>query len=403
MSCFICTNKNLYRFLDFADQPPSDAFLRADALEKPEPFYPLELHFCEECALVQLGFIVPPEVLFTEYVYTTGMNNSLRASFQKFVHTLIQRFRVAADDFVIDIGSNDGTLLANYAPYGVKILGIDPSSITDVAVKRGIRTIRDFFCAEVALRVQKEFGQAKIITATNVFAHVPALDSFMAGIQSLLAKDGVFVSESGYLLDMIETLGYDAVYHEHLRYYSLKPLAALFKKYAMEIFDVERIPSHNGSIRVYAARNGVHPKTSAVAELLLREKKKGLYERDTYINFAARVEQHKIALKRLVGGLRKSGNRIVALGAPAKGNTLLNYCGFTSRDIEYLAEKSSLKIGLFAPGSHIPVVSEERIFKDMPEYALLLSWNLKDELIPKLKGKGYRGRFIIPFPTVTIV
>lgn len=396
--CFICQNKNLYKFLDFGSQPPSDAFLRADALLKPEATYPLALYFCEECALVQLGYIVPPGVLFTEYVYTTGMNNSLRANFKEFVKILVQKFRVTANDFVIDIGSNDGTLLENYIPYGINMLGVDPSSAAEIAVKRNIQTIRDFFDTEVAKRIQKEYGQAKIITATNVFAHVPALDSFMAGIRMLLTKDGVFVSESGYLLDMIETLGYDAIYHEHLRYYSLKPLVLLFAAHDLEIFDVERIPSHSGSIRVYAARRGAREKNSSVDALLALEEKKGLYDRKTFTDFARRVEDHREVLKRIVRDIKSSGRHIVGLGAPAKGNTLLNYCGFSSEHIEYLAEKSGLKIGLFAPGSHIPVVSEKRMLTTPSEYALVLSWNLAEELILNLRQKGFKGKFIIPFP-----
>lgn len=402
-NCFICKNKNLYKFLDFGNQPPSDAFLRTDALTKPEAKYPLALYFCEECALVQLGYVVPPGVLFTEYVYTTGMNNSLRENLKTLVEKLVTRFKVGTDDVAIDIGSNDGTLLENYASFGVKALGIDPSSAVTLAEKKGIKTIRVFFNEKIAMDIEKEYGKTKVITATNMFAHVPELSSFMKGVRLLLAKNGVFVSESGYLLDMIETLGYDAVYHEHLRYYSLKPLTALFQKFGMEVFDVERISSHSGSIRVYAARRGTREKNPSVDALLALEEKKELYDRKTFTDFARRVENHREALKKIVREIKNSGRYVAGLGAPAKGNTLLNFCGFTAHDIAYLAEKSELKVGLYAPGSRIPVVSEERLFREQPDYALLLSWNLKDELIPKLKGKGYQGRFIIPFPAIAIL
>lgn len=403
MACFICGRRELFKFLDMGHQPPSDAFLRNEDLKKPEAKYPLELFFCEECGLVQLGFIVDPKELFTEYVYTTGTNNSLRANFKELVEKLVRRFKLGKSDFAVDIGSNDGTLLSYYAPFGVRVLGIDPSSAAAIAEREGIPTLREFFNEKTARAAAKEHGQPRVITATNVFAHMPEMNSFMHGITMLLMPDGVFVSESGYLPDMLETGGYDAVYHEHLRYYSLKPLLFLFEKFGMEIFDVERIPSHNGSLRVYAGFRGAHKKRASVRALLVLEEKSGLYEKKTFTDFARRVAAHRNGLKKTVREIKNSGKRVVGIGAPAKGNTLLNYCGFTSKNIEYLAEKSALKMGLFAPGSHIPVVSEERMLKEQPEYALMLSWNLADELIQKLRSKGFKGKFIIPFPEITVV
>ena len=403
MSCFICNNTNLFAFLDLGQQPPSDAFLRREDLEKPEARFPLSLNFCEECGLVQLGHIVDPKVLFPEYVYTTGMNNSLRENFKMLVEKLVKRFKLGKNDFAIDIGSNDGTLLQNYAPFGVQTLGIDPSSASLLAKEKGIPTLTAFFNEETASEVKKEYKTADVITATNVFAHVADLHSFLRGGKFLLAPSGVFVSESGYLLDMLETLGYDAIYHEHLRYYALHPLARLFAQYGMEIFDAERIPSHNGSIRVFAARKGAYPVAQSIGELLALEESAKLREKETLMQFAKRVHEHKHALRKLISDIRTSGKRAVGIGAPAKGNTLLNFCGFGVKEIEYLAEKSELKIGLFAPGSRIPVVAEERLFRDQPDYALLLSWNLSDELIPKLRNKGYRGKFIVLFPEVHVV
>lgn len=402
MACFICRNEKLAKFLDLGHQPPSDAFVRKENREKPEARYPLTLHFCPQCGLVQLGFVVDPEILFREYVYTTGANNQLRANFKELVAGLVARFKLTRSDFVVDIGSNDGTLLENYAQYGVKVLGIEPSSAAVIGEKQGIPTLREFFNEETAKAVVERNERSRVITATNVFAHVDDLASFMRGIKLLLSPGGVFVSESGYLLDMIETGGYDAIYHEHLRYYSLKPLMMLFEMFGMEIFDVERIPSHNGSIRVYAGLRGAHKKSASVRALAALEEKSGLYKRKTFTDFARRVAAHRNGLKETLREIKSSGKRVVGIGAPAKGNTLLNYCGFTSDALEYLAEKSALKIGLFSPGSHIPVVGEERLFQDQPEYALMLSWNLAGELILKLKGKGYRGRFIIPFPEIRL-
>jgi len=389
--------------LDLGRQPPSDAFLRKDDLEKPEAAYPLEFCLCRNCKLAQLNYVVDPEKLFRDYVYNTATNNALKANFKNLVDLLVDRFNLKKDDFAVDVGSNDGTLLSYYLPHGIKVLGIDPSSSTSLALAQNIPTIVDFFSRDLAKKVRAEHGQAETITATNVFAHVDKLDDFMSGIKELLAPRGVFVSESGYVLDLIEKLQWDSIYHEHLRYYSTKPLTVLFDKFGMEIFDIERIPSHGGSIRVYAARKGDYEVQPSVKDLLDLEERSGLYDEMTFVRFADRVRRNKEKIQKLVLEQKKSGKRIAGIGAPAKGNTLLNFCRLGPDAVDYLAEKSELKIGLFSPGMHIPVVDEARLFEDQPEYALLLSWNLADELIPKIRGKGYKGRFIIPNPEVAII
>ena len=403
MSCFICGEKKLYKFLSLGHQPPSDAFLRADDLLKPEAVYPLELCLCESCYLVQLNYAVDPNKLFRDYVYNTATNNSLKKSFENLVNNLVKRFDLKDGDLAIDIGSNDGTLLSYYKPHKVKILGIDPSSATKLAIKNNIPTIVDFFSKELAAKVIKKYGRAKIITATNVFAHVEKLDDFVIGVRDILTDDGVFVSESGYLLDFIEKLQYDSIYHEHLRYYSLKPLEILFKKFNMEIIDAERGFIHGGTIIVYAAKKGKHPISKRVAELIKQEENFGLYKKETFINFADRVKENGLEIKKLILNLKSKGKSIVGIGAPAKGNTLINYCSLDKNSIDCLVEKSDLKIGTFSPGARIPVVDESRLFKDQPDYALMLSWNIADELIPKLKNKGYKGKFIIPHPKPRIV
>ncbi len=403
MTCFICGNKELFKFLSLGHQPPSDAFLQEEDLFKPEITYPLDLYFCEKCGLVQLGYIVSPELLFRNYVYNAGTNNSLKQNFSELVKKLVKRFNLTASDLAVDIGSNDGTLLENYLPYKVKILGIDPSSVAQMAIDKGIFTIANFFTQNITEQIVKSYGQAKIITATNVFAHVDKLKDFMVGVRKLLTDDGIFVSESNYLLDFINKLQYDAAYHEHLRYYSLKPLKLLFEEFGLEIFDVERISTHGGSIRVYTAKKEAYPVESNVEALIRLEEESGLYRKETYIRFAKRVQENKIVIQELLIEKKNTGGHIVGIGAPAKGNTLLNYCKLDKELIDYLAEKSSLKIGTFSPGVHIPVVSEERLFTDQPDYALVLSWNIADELMPKLRGMGYKGKFILPTPEPKIV
>lgn len=397
MMCTICGN-DTEQFLSLGHQPPSDAFLKTPDLERPETTYPLDLFFCSNCSLVQLGYAVDPNILFREYVYNTGTNNSLKANFKALTERIITDFSLTDKDFVIDVGSNDGTLLENYVPRGIQILGIDPSSSTSLALEKGIPTVVDFFSEEMAQKVCKEHGKAKIITAMNVFAHVAALDSLMRGIRELLADDGVFISESGYVVDMVEGMQYDSIYHEHLRYYSITSLAALFSRYGMEIIDVEHIASHGGSVRVYAARKGARHVSESVADFVQCEHSLGFDSIKRYRQFASDVAATRRALFDIVYGMRKEGKRIYGIGAPAKGNTLLNYCKLDTALIECLVEKSALKIGLYSPGMHIPVVPEERLFADQSEGAILLSWNLADELVPKIRSKGYKGTFIIPNP-----
>jgi len=398
MRCTLCGGEDISHFLSLGHQPPSDAFLKKERLEKPEITYPLDLFFCNACALVQLGYAVDPDILFRDYVYNTSANNNLKANFKTLVDKIVSEYQLEAKDFVIDIGSNDGTLLENYLPYQIKILGIDPSSATSLALAKGIPTLVDYFTAEIAAHVRQKYGRAKVITAANVFAHVRALDSFMRGITELLDENGVFISENGYIVDMVEGMQYDAVYHEHLRYYSGTSLSALFARYDMEIIDIERIASHGGSIRVYAVYKGTRPVTKNVAALLEFEKEQGFNSFARYAKFAAEVVATKFALLDILYSFKKKGAHIAGIGAPAKGNTLLNYCKLDSTMIECLTEKSSLKIDLYSPGMHIPVVDEKYLFEEQPEAALLLSWNLADELIPKIRQKGYKGVFIIPNP-----
>ncbi|MEK7598905.1 MAG: class I SAM-dependent methyltransferase [Patescibacteria group bacterium] len=403
MACFICNQDNLFNFLDLGLQPPSNAFIRKEDLSKSEEIYSLKPCFCEFCGLVQLNYIVDPRKIFIDYVYNTSTNNSLKENFQNLVGLIVGRFNLKKGDFAVDIGSNDGTLLSYYLPRGIKILGVDPSNVTKLALEKNIPTIVDFFSERVAADIIKKYGQAKAVTATNVFAHVDKLYDFMAGITKLLAKDGVFISESQYLLDTIAKLHYDLIYHEHLRYYSLKPLAILFNKFGMEIFDAERISSHGGSIRVYAAKSGEYPVSESVAALMKNEESSGLYRKETFTDFADKVSRNKFEFLEIIKDIKGRGQRIVGIGAPAKGNTLLNYYGMNPDIIDYLVEKSELKIGTFAPGTRIPVVAESKLFKDQPEYALLLSWNLADELIPKIRNKGYKGKFIVPMPKPTVL
>jgi hypothetical protein len=326
----------------------------------------------------------------------------LKVNFAALVKKIVSTYGLTEKDLAVDVGSNDGTLLQNYIPHKVKILGIDPSSSTSIAIENGIPTIVDFFNKSTSEKAATMHGKAKVITATNVFAHVVDLDSFMEGIISLLSDDGIFITESGYVVDMIEGMQYDSIYHEHLRYYGLTPLAVLFDRYGMEVINIEHISSHGGSIRVFAAKKGAYPIEESVSIMLNAEKTGGFTGLEIYQKFAKRVVETKFKLLEIIFNLKKSSQRIVGIGAPAKGNTLLNFCKLDADTSDYLTEKSPLKIGLFSPGMHIPVIDEAQMFESQPEAALMLSWNIAEELMTKLRKNGYRGKFVLPNPVPTI-
>jgi len=402
MKCSICQDESMFRFLSLGHQPPSNAFLKEEDLNKPEVHYPLDVYYCETCSLVQLGYVVDPKILFREYVYTTSTNNSLIRNFSNLVDDLVKRFNLDKNDFAVDIGSNDGTLLKCYSKYNMKVVGVEPSSAADISVKNGIPTVKDFFNSKTSPKIAEKYGKADIITATNVFAHVKDLYSFVEGVKNLLKSDGVFISESHHLLSLVNEMQWDSIYHEHLRMYSLKPLIHLFNKFNLDLFDAERISTHGGSIRVYVCNRGSYPISDNVDKILEDERSFGLYNKETFEEFGKKVLNHRIEIQDILSKIKKEGKRIVGVGAPAKGNTLLNYCNITPDIIDYIAEKSHLKIGLYTPGTHIKVVEEKFIFEDQPDYAFLLSWNIADELINNLKNLGYKGKIIVPVPSVRI-
>lgn len=398
--CMVCGSANLYKFLSFGHHPNPDGFLTKKQLEDPEIYYPLELFFCGDCSLVQLGYAPNPSSLFTEnFIYTTGSSKELRDNFSSLAEIILKRFNLSCEDLVIDIGSNDGTFLENFYESKVKILGIDPSKAADLAIQKNIPTLKYFFNEQTAKKVLKEKGRAKIISASNVFAHVRDLRSFINGVKLLLDESGIFIQESGYIKTLLEFNQYDSIYVEHLRYYSLKSLITLFDKFGMDVFDAEIISTHGGSIRTYACKKGQFPISDNIQRILEEEKRFGLESRETYDKFAEKVENNRDELRKIIFELKSKGKTIVGIGAPAKGNTLLNYCKIGTETINALLERGSLKIGKYSPGANIPIIEEDILFGDNPPgAALLLSWNLEKIIVPKLREKGYRGQIIVPVP-----
>lgn len=404
MSCFICSNTDLKLIINLGKHPPPLNFLTKIQIQnRKERSFPLKLFYCKKCGLCQLGNVINPELMFKKYTYTSGISVDFRNHLNSLVKTLVKKFQLGSSDFVIDIGSNDGTLLSYFRSHGMKVLGVEPSNIARLALANRISTINKFFDVQVAKKILQNEGTAKIITATNVFAHVNKLDSFMKGVKMLLDTFGIFVSESQYLLDIIEKLEYDTIYHEHLRYYALKPLMMLFAQYDMEIFDVERIPSHGGSIRVYAGHKGIFSKSNSIKKLIKEEESKELYSLSTLKLFAKRIKENKDILMSLLFDLKRQGKKIVGISAPARSSTILNYCGINSKILDYIVEKGQLKIGKYTPGTHIKVVDDEILIQEQPDYALLLSWHLKNSVVTKIRNDGYDGKIIVPLPQVEIM
>ena len=403
--CQISQSANLQSVLFLGFVPPVNDMQSVGAPPVERPKYPLELLYCPDSHLVQIGCQVDPGILFPpEYPYTSGTTRILRENFADLFEQCRDRLGVNSSSFVIDIGSNDGTLLANFKTGGCRVLGIDPTDRARLANERGIHSLQAFFSSETARRVADEYGTASLVTATNVFAHMPEVDEVVAGILDVLDETGVFVSESHYLLDLIGTLQYDTVYHEHLRYYSLHSLKFLLEKHGLEILHVERIPTHGGSIRVFAARRGQFPVDPSVSNQLIEEQQAGLLDPETYRRFAADVLQSKLDLLGLLRDVRGPGGRIYGIGAPSRASTLIAYTGLDHETIDCVLEiKGSHKIGKYMPGTRIPVLEESVLFSDQPEYALLFSWHIAGELMPKLTRRGFRGKYIVPLPSPRVV
>ena len=404
-SCQVCGAPDLASVFFLGFIPPVNSMPAIGSLPVEQTAYPLELRRCDGCTLVQVGLEVDPDVLFPpDYPYRSASTKILRDNFAGLAAETADIVGFDEKDLVIDIGSNDGTLLSNFLPFGVEVLGVEPSTAAEEADRNGIRSRMMFFTEEAGSTLKSEFGAAKLVTAANVFAHMPDVPRITRGITDLLTDDGVFVSESHYLLDLIRTVQYDTVYHEHLRYYSLRSISFLLDMCGLEVFHAHRIPTHGGSIRVYAARPGTRPISDDVSALLDEEDSSRLTSGEALPAFRRKVLQSKLDLYALLAPLRGRGDRVFGIGAPSRASTLINYVGLDDAILDCVCEIStSAKLNKYIPGTRIPVVDEERLFEEQPEYALLLSWHISDELRSNLRRKGFRGSFITPLPEPTVL
>jgi SAM-dependent methyltransferase len=397
--CQVCGHAPLETVLSLGYMPPVNQMVLIGEVPRQLPWFPTTLLHCHKCELVQLGLAVDPVIIFPpEYPYTSGTTKLLRDNFADLQRESAAMLALSGKDLVVDIGSNDGTLLSNFRNGGQRVLGIEPTDVGDIANQRGIPTIKRYFGLDTARQVRREHGPASVVTAANCFAHMEDVHAIVDGIVELLKPDGVFISESHYLIPLLDTLQYDTIYHEHLRYYSLSSLKYLLEMHDLEVFHARPIPSHGGSIRVYAARRGAHPVEASVRHMLAEEPR-GQAMTKRLAAFRNDVVLSKLKLLSMLGGLKEKGARIAGISAPSRASTLVNYVGLDEGLIDYVCEiQGSLKIGKYMPGTRIPVVDEARLFEEQPDCALILSWHIADELARKLKAKGFRGKLITPLP-----
>jgi hypothetical protein len=396
--CQVCGHAPLDTMLSLGYMPPVNQMVRLGEVPRQQPWFPTTLLFCSACELVQLGLAVDPAIIFPpEYPYTSGMTKLLRDNFADLYDESSTLLKLGRSDLVVDIGSNDGTLLSNFQA-GHRVLGIEPTDVAQIAQKRGITTLQRYFTPAVAREVKAGHGAAKLVTAANCFAHMEDVHAIVEGILDMLAPDGVFISESHYLIGLIDKLQYDTIYHEHLRYYSLTSLAHLLAMHGLDVLHARPIPTHGGSIRVYAARRGTRAIEPSVAAMLAAEPR-GSAMRMRLEAFCHAVMLSKLRLHALIRDIKETGGRIAGISAPSRASTLVNYVGLDEAIIDYVCEiAGSLKIGMYMPGTLIPIVDESRLFTDQPDCAIIFSWHIADELAPKLRQKGYRGKLVTPLP-----
>ena len=403
--CQVCNSSKLNLILDLSHQPLCDSLLDKKMLNQPETTYPLRMLWCEECSLAQIDYCVDGSIVYhPDYPYRTGVTKELVGYLNDMSKSLTSKYNLKYDDLVIDLGSNDGTLLTGFKEYGTKVLGVEPTNIAKIANQNGIETVQKFFTVDVANEIKNKHGEASLILSTNMFAHMATIGEVVSGIETLLKHDGVFVLESHYLLDVIQGGQFDTIYHEHLRTYSLKSLVKLFSYYNFTITDVERGSRYGGNIRLHVTKGKNRSISENVIALLDLEKNSGLYKLETYRNFAARVKKTKKDFMNFIFKIKENGKTIVANSCPGRSVTLLNYYGVDTDLIPYIAEQpTSLKLGMFLPGKHIPIVNNEILIKEQPDYVILLAWHYAESIMEQLKTRGLKSNFVIPLPDLKVV
>ena len=404
--CQICRSKKIYEILDLGHSGLCDSLLKKNDLNKHEKSYPLKLFKCRKCHLLQINYVVNNEEVFhLEYPYKSGITKTLKDLLHSTSKYSVDNFKFSKKPLAIDIGSNDGTLLEGFKNHGFNVLGIEPTNIAKLANKKGIKTIQKFFDYKTAQFIKKRYHKAEVITGTNIFAHINKLDSLMKGVKNLLNPDnGIFVSESHYAVNILDEMQFDSIYHEHLRFYLLKPLIFLLNKYNFNVIDASRIPNYAGSIRVTATLNKKIKPNKNIKQILDMEEKEGFYSEKKYKQYAKKVIKVRKDLNEMLWKLKLNKKKIVGVGCPGRSITLLSYCNISNQLIDYIAEQnSSLKLNMFTPSTHIEIIDEKHMIKKQPDYALILSWHYGKNVMKNLRNKGFKGKFIMPLPKPRII
>ncbi len=404
--CRFCKEELRYTFVDLGMSPLCESYLQAEQLNEMEPFYPLHVFVCERCFLVQLEEFVSPDHIFTEYAYFSSYSDSWLEHCRHYTDEMIRRFSLNERSLVVELASNDGYLLQYFVRKGIPVLGIEPAAnVAKAAEEKRVPTLVRFFGRPLAAELASQGKQADLLVGNNVLAQIPDLCDFVAGMKRLLKPQGILTLEFPHLLKLMEGNQFDTIYHEHFSYFSFLAAREIFRAHSLELFDVEELPTHGGSLRIFGrhAEDTTKPVTSRVLELTAREEAAGLRHLDCYRSFADRVKKTKRELLRCLIRAKDEGKTIVGYGAPGKGNTLLNYCGVGRDLIDYTVDRNPYKQGRFTPGTHIPIYPPEKIRETRPDYLLILPWNLKTEIMQQMSFvRQWGGKFIVPIPEAAI-
>jgi SAM-dependent methyltransferase len=403
--CRFCGTVLRHSFVDLGVQPPANYYVRPEDAGNAERFYPLHAYVCESCLLVQLEAFQTPDQLFGDYAYFSSYSESWVRHAERYAEAMIPRLGLGADSRVVEIASNDGYLLQHFKSRGVPVLGVEPAAnVAAAAEAKGIPSLVRFFGVETARAMRAAGQSADLLLGNNVLAHVPDLNDFVSGMAMILKPDGTLTMEFPHLLQLIANVQFDTIYHEHFSYFSLHTVERVFARHGIELFDVEELPTHGGSLRIYGRHRGHGTVGTAVAAVKATERAAGLDRLDGYKGFAETVARTKRSLLSFLIAAKAEGKRVVGYGAPAKGNTLLNFCGVRGDFLDYTVDASPHKQGLALPGTRIPIHAPDRIFKTRPDYVLILPWNLADEITRQMDGiRAWGGRFVVPVPEARVL
>ncbi len=407
LHCRLCAAPLRHTFIDLGMSPLCETYIEPQQLDQYETFYPLHAYLCEHCFLVQVGEYVTPEHIYSEYPYFSSYSDSWTEHARRYCEAMIKRFELESDSLVIEIASNDGYLLQHFVKQNIPCLGVEPAAnVAKVAQKRGIQTVSRFFGETTAQDLAHQPGKPDLLIGNNVLAHVPDLNDFIAGMKLLLKSSGVITMEFPHLLRLMQANQFDTIYHEHFSYLSFLVTEKAFSNHGLTIFDVEELPTHGGSLRIFArhAENDALPISGRVDTLRDQELKFGINKLDTYAAFENNVCETKRKLLEFLIKAKRAGKQVVGYGAPGKGNTLLNYCGIRTDFLDYTVDRSPHKQGRFTPGTRIPILHPDRIMQTRPDYVLILPWNLADEISQQMAAiREWGGQFVVPIPEVSVL